>query len=144
MKGDRSLRGSVARRALEVAGDPRRERVQGQQPGVHGDALRRAQALHRAAQAERVGPGDLHRADLVDAPPPGWQPVGPQPLLAAAQTGQPGPDGRVPQPSVRSGAGGSVRLDRLVTWTTAMAGRPFSTRGGSTAGSSASRGRRAT
>ena len=39
-------------------------------------------------------------------------------------------------------SGASVRRDRLVTWTTAMAGRPFSTRGGSTARSRARRGER--
>ena len=144
VKGDRPLRRGVARRALQVAGDPRRQRMQRQHPGMHRDALRLAHPLHGAAQAERVGPRDLHRADLVHAPPRRRQPVGPQTLLARLAGAAAGPGSGVSPRRCSMASGAQRRRDRLVTWTTAMAGVPFSTRGGSTARSRASRGRRQT
>ena len=68
------------------------------EPGVDGDPLRPAQALHRPAQAEGVGADQLDRTDVELAAPRGRQAVGPEARLAAAQAGQRDPDGVISQP----------------------------------------------
>ena len=93
-----------------------------QQPGMDRDALRLSHPLHGAAQSERVGSAGSRPGRSRTRPAATWAAgrcAGPARLGAV---GGAGPGWGCRRAVARSPAAPAVRRDRLVTWTTAIAG----------------------